>query len=194
MSLNVAEDLENKIESLLFFSKDPIGIEELCKFYKLSNEEMVSILESLKNKRLNSGINVRIKNETVSLVTNPFYGEDIKNFFFPDQKSKKITSSALMTLAIIAYKGPVTKASIEKIRGRSVDGTVSNLLEKNLIYIKGKQKSIGSPNLYDVTEEFYAYLGINGREELPKIENISSALKYSDKLKNNEINNEEKEV
>lgn len=199
MSLNIIEDVENKIESLLFFSKEPLEISELCRFYKLNNDEMMVILESLKNRRLQSGINIRIKNEKISLVTNPFYGEDIKNFFFPDQKPKKITSSALMTLAIIAYRGPVTKATIEKIRDRSVETTLSNLLEKNLIYISGKQKSIGNPNLYDVTDDFYAYLGVSGKNELPKIEDITNSLKYiekidenKEKIKNNE-NTDEKD-
>ena len=71
------------------------------------------------------------------------------------------------TLAIIAYKGPITKGEIEQIKGVSVEKTMANLLEKNLIYISGKKKAIGTPNLYEVTEDFYSYLNITEKSELP---------------------------
>ena len=74
------------------------------------------------------------------------------------------------TLAIIAYKGPITKTEIEQIRGVSVEKTMANLLEKNLVYISGKKKTIGTPNLYEVTEDFYSYLSINDKTELPGFE------------------------
>ena len=71
------------------------------------------------------------------------------------------------TLAIIAYKGPITKTEIENIRGVSVEKSISNLMEKNLIYISGKRKSIGTPNEYQVTEDFYSYLNIDNKKDLP---------------------------
>ena len=74
------------------------------------------------------------------------------------------------TLAIIAYKGPITKGEIEVIRGVSAEKAISNLLEKNLIYISGKKKSIGTPNIYNVTEDFYSYLNIDKEENLPGYE------------------------
>ena len=104
------------------------------------------------------------------LVSNPLYGEDVKRFFNPEMKIKKLTRSTMETLAIIAYKGPITKTEIEQIRGVNVEKTMTNLLEKNLIYISGKKKTIGTPNLYEVTEDFYSYLNINGKEELPGFE------------------------
>ena len=85
-------------------------------------------------------------------------------------KIKKLTKSAMETLAIIAYKGPITKGEIESIRGVGVEKTMANLLEKNLIFVSGKRKSIGTPNLYQVTEDFYSYLNVTGKGDLPGYE------------------------
>lgn len=161
------ENVENKMETLIFLSKDPLTVEELAKFYGLSLDETQEILLMLKEKRKESGINIRIENGAVFLVSNPLYGEDVKKFFNPELKIKKLTKPTMETLAIIAYKGPVTKGEIEQIKGVSVEKTMANLLKKNLIYISGKKKAIGTPNLYEVTEDFYSYLNISEKSELP---------------------------
>ena len=161
------ENVANRMETLIFLSKEPLMIEELAKFYNLSLKETEEILLALKKKRKKSGINIRIENGEVFLVSNPLYGEDVKKFFNPELKIKKLTKPTMETLAIIAYKGPITKGEIEQIKGVSVEKTMANLLEKNLIYISGKKKAIGTPNLYEVTEDFYSYLNINEKSELP---------------------------
>lgn len=96
------------------------------------------------------------------------------------------------TLAIIAYKGPITKTEIEQIRGVNVEKTMTNLLEKNLIYISGKKKTIGTPNLYEVTEDFYSYLNINGKEELPGFEQYEK-IELLYKIQEEDIENENPE-
>ena len=164
------QNIEGRIETLIFLSEEELSMEELAKFYEIDKEEMFKILTDLKEKRKISGINIKIENDIVSLVSNPLYGEDVKRFFNPEMKIKKLTKSAMETLAIIAYKGPVTKGEIESIRGVGVEKTMTNLLEKNLIFISGKRKSIGTPNLYQVTEDFYSYLNITGKEDLPGYE------------------------
>lgn len=161
------ENLMERLETLLFLSRDNLTIEELCKFYNLEYNEILETLELLKKNRKNSGINVKIENDVVYLVTNPLYGEDVQKFFNPETKIKRLSSSTMETLAIIAYKGPITKGEIEKIRGVGVDKIISNLVEKKLIYISGKKKTIGMPNLYEVTEDFYSYLEIEKKEDLP---------------------------
>ena len=164
------QNIEGRIETLIFLSEEELSMEELAKFYEIDKEEMFKILTDLKEKRKISGINIKIENDIVSLVSNPLYGEDVKRFFNPEMKIKKLTKSAMETLAIIAYKGPVTNGEIESIRGVGVEKTMTNLLEKNLIFISGKRKSIGTPNLYQVTEDFYSYLNITGKEDLPGYE------------------------
>lgn len=162
--------LLERLETIIFLSKDPLSVEELSKFFNIDCTEMKTSILKLKENRRETGINIKIENDFVSLVSNPLFGEDVKNFFNPEMKLKKLSKSAMETLAIIAYKGPITKGEIEKIRGVGVEKVMSNLLEKNLIYISGKKKSIGTPNLYEVTEDFYSYLNIQKKDELPGYE------------------------
>ncbi len=163
-------DLKNKIEALIFLSKEPLSIDELTKYFKLEKQQIEEAVDELKEDKKNTGINLKTDKEILSFVTNPSCGEEIKNFFHPEMKIKKLSKSTMETLAIIAYKGPVTKGEIEVIRGVSAEKAISNLLEKNLIYISGKKKSIGTPNIYNVTEYFYSYLNIDKEENLPGYE------------------------
>ena len=163
-------DLKNKIEALIFLSKEPLSIDELSKYFKLEKQQIEEAVDELKEDKKNTGINLKTDKEILSFVTNPSCGEEIKNFFHPEMKIKKLSKSTMETLAIIAYKGPITKGEIEVIRGVSAEKAISNLLEKNLIYISGKKKSIGTPNIYNVTEDFYSYLNIDKEENLPGYE------------------------
>ena len=163
-------DLKNKIEALIFLSKEPLSIDELTKYFKLEKQQIEEAVDELKEDKKDTGINLKTDKELLSFVTNPSCGEEIKNFFHPEMKIKKLSKSTMETLAIIAYKGPITKGEIEVIRGVSAEKAISNLLEKNLIYISGKKKSIGTPNIYNVTEDFYSYLNIDKEENLPGYE------------------------
>lgn len=164
------ENLEERIEALLFLSKELLTVSDIAKFYKMENFEIEEAVKRLAKNREKMGINLRIENDVISLVSNPMYGEDVKNFFNPELRIRKLTKSTMETLAIIAYKGPITRTEIEQIRGVSVEKAMANLLEKNLVYISGKKKTIGTPNIYQVTENFYSYLGIKGRDEMPGYE------------------------
>ena len=82
------ENIENKMETLIFLSKEPITVEELAKFYSLSLDETKEILSILKEKRKESGINIRIENGAVFLVSNPLYGEDVKKFLIKPLNKK----------------------------------------------------------------------------------------------------------
>ena len=192
---NKINDIEEKIEAIIFLSKEMITIKELAQFYGMESFEIEGILRNLKEKRKDTGINVKIENGIVCLVSNPLFGSDVKRFFNPEMKLKKLSRSAMETLAIIAYKGPITKAEIEQIRSVGVDKTMSNLLERKLIYISGRKKTAGTPNLYEVTNDFYSYLNIRNREELPgneQFQEIELLYKEDEKTENKSTNKEEK--
>ena len=182
--------LLERLETIIFLSKDPLSVEELSKFFNIDCTEMKTSILKLKENRRETGINIKIENDFISLVSNPLFGEDVKNFFNPEMKLKKLSKSAMETLAIIAYKGPITKGEIEKIRGVGVEKVMSNLLEKNLVYISGKKKSIGTPNLYTVTEDFYSYLNIKNKDELPGYEQFEK-IKLVNKMENESNENRE---
>ena len=186
-------EIEEKVEAIIFLAKEMVTVQELAQFYAMENFEMEEVLHSLREKRKNTGINLKIENGGVFLVSNPLFGFDVKRFFNPEMKLKKLSRSAMETLAIIAYKGPVTKAEIEQIRGAGADKTMANLLERKLIYISGKKKSIGTPNLYEVTEDFYSYLNIHGREELPgseQFQKIDLLYREDEKMETESSDNE----
>ena len=189
-------EIEEKVEAIIFLAKEIVTVEELAQFYTMEKFEMEEVLYNLREKRKNTGINLKIENGAVYLVSNPLFGFEVKRFFNPEMKLKKLSRSAMETLAIIAYKGPVTKAEIEQIRGAGADKTMANLLERKLIYISGKKKSIGTPNLYEVTQDFYSYLNIHGREELPgseQFQKIDLLYKEDEKTQIESPNNENAE-
>ena len=194
-NINKFNNIEEKLEAIIFLSKEMITIKELAQFYGMENFEMEKVLNNLREKRKNTGINLKIENGIVCLVSNPLFGSDVKRFFNPEMKLKKLSRSAMETLAIIAYKGPITKAEIEQIRSVGVDKTMSNLLERKLIYISGRKKTAGTPNLYEVTDDFYSYLNIRNREELPgneQFQEIELLYKEDEKTENESTNKEEK--
>ena len=194
-NINKFNNIEEKLEAIIFLSKEMITIKELAQFYGMENFEIEEVLNNLREKRKNTGINLKIENGIVCLVSNPLFGSDVKRFFNPEMKLKKLSRSAMETLAIIAYKGPITKAEIEEIRSVGVDKTMSNLLERKLIYICGRKKTAGTPNLYEVTDDFYSYLNIRNREELPgneQFQEIELLYKEDEKTENESTNKEEK--
>ena len=189
-------EIEEKVEAIIFLAKEIVTVQELAQFYTMEKFEMEEVLYNLREKRKNTGINLKIENGAVYLVSNPLFGFEVKRFFNPEMKLKKLSRSAMETLAIIAYKGPVTKAEIEQIRGAGADKTMANLLERKLIYISGKKKSIGTPNLYEVTQDFYSYLNIHGREELPgseQFQKIDLLYKEDEKTQSESPDNENAE-
>lgn len=164
--------MKNKIEAILFLSGRPVEIKELQIFFNKTKNEILKILKELKEEKSTTGINIKINLENVEIITNPKYGEELAKFFNKKEKPKKLTTAALETLAIIAYNQPVTKLTMENIRGVKVDKTISTLEERELIRICGKKETIGNPNLYEVTEEFLSYMEINTLEELPKYNEV----------------------
>ncbi len=105
-------------------------------------------------------------------LTKPAYQASI-GILLKQQSKKRLSTSALETLSIIAYKQPVTKLEIEQIRGVNCDYAVHKLLDKGLLEIRGKAESIGRPIIYGTSPQFMDYFGINDLNELPTIKDIS---------------------
>lgn len=99
-------------------------------------------------------------------LTKPAYQASI-SILLKQQSKKRLSTAALETLSIIAYKQPVTKAQVEQVRGVGCDYAIQKLLEKSLIEIKGKEDSVGKPLLYGTTDFFMQYFGINSLKDLP---------------------------
>ena len=168
----------NEIEAIIFLAQNPVSIEELASHFEKTTDEIKELLFELKDKRNDTGIHLSISNGFAKFVTNPLCGEKVQKFFDPEVRIKKLSKSSMETLTIIAFRGRITKGEIEKIKGVSVDASVQTLLEKNLIFSVGRKKALGNPKLYEVTENFYGYVGVNSKEELFSMEKAQWLKEY----------------
>ena len=158
------------IEAILFAAGREVQINELMSVLELSKEEVIDIIESMKEdyKNENRGIQVVTVNNAVQLCTK----EELYNYIYPvfDKRSKpSLSTAALETLAIIAYNPRITRAEIESIRGVNSDGTIYKLLDYNLIEEAGKMDAPGRPMTYKTSNEFLKLFGITKLSELPEL-------------------------
>lgn len=168
--------MKDELESILFLGGDENKVKDLAKFFSISLEDMLKLIEELKEDRKDTGICVEMDADLVYLVTNPKNGEIIHQYFEQEVKPRKLSAAAMETLSIIAYKQPITKREIEKIRGVGVDHIVQTLEERNLVRVCGYRDSIGRPKLYEVSNKFLGYMGISSLEELPEYRQIQEEL------------------
>lgn len=169
------ERIKSAIESLIFISNKPLLIDDLKKlFTDLGATEIRAIVEALKKEYEErfSGMRIMEIAGGFQMVTTPENAAVIKDFY-KIKHTEKLTGPSLETLAIIAYKQPVTRIDIEAIRGVNCDGVVKSLLEKNLIRIMGRKEVIGRPFVYGTTRFFLDYFGLKSLTELPKIEEFA---------------------
>ena len=158
--------MKEDIEALVFLSKEIVNVKDLSTFFSVSIEEINKIVDELVKDYSNRGINFVVEDGNLLIRTNPLNGETIKNYFMPELKIRKLSKSSLEVLTIVAFKGPITKTEIEEIRNTDVEHIMPVLLEKKLIKVVGKKKALGNPNLYEVTDDFYGYVGLKDRDEL----------------------------
>lgn len=166
--------LSNHIEALIFVSPKPIKVEEikncLVEMFDadVPDQDIAASLDSLIQKYQQEEYSFQIEHVGGGylFLTKPAYQSSI-GILLKQQSKKRLSNSALETLAIIAYKQPVTKSQLEQIRGVNCDYTTQKLLEKELIEIKGKADSLGKPILYGTSEKFMEYFGINDLQDLP---------------------------
>ncbi|MEN2994772.1 MAG: SMC-Scp complex subunit ScpB [Thermodesulfovibrio sp.] len=165
---NKKEQIKGIIESLLFVAEKPVSIKMLRGLLNISEaslkEAIHELIEDYKSKK--SGIIIIKIEDSYQMVTNPEYAEWVK-IFQKMHTNNKLSEQALETLAIIAYRQPITKAEIEKIRGVNSDCAIKSLMEKKLIKIVGKKEIPGRPFLYGTTKEFLKLFGISSLDELP---------------------------
>ncbi|MEO0102067.1 MAG: SMC-Scp complex subunit ScpB [candidate division WOR-3 bacterium] len=167
-------DSKRILEAILFCAHEPISPRRLALTLKMSEKEVERIVEELNWEYERDGHSFRIHKIVAGyqLYTLPEYAEWIKLFFTP--KRPKLSKAAREILAIIAFKQPITKPEIEKIRGVDSTSTLHYLLERKLIKIAGRAKKLGAPFLYKTTKEFLKYFGLSKIEDLPSAEELDS--------------------
>jgi segregation and condensation protein B len=182
--------LQHHIESLIFCSPDPIKPEDiracLSEMFEaeVPMEDIQAALEKLLQKYEDDNYPFKIfsMGGGYQFLTKPAYQSSI-SILLKQKSKKRLSTSALETCAIIAYKQPITKHQIEQIRGVNCDYAIQKLLEKELIEIQGKSDGVGRPILYGTTAKFMEYFGINSLKDLPMPKDFSKD--------ENEIGNED---
>lgn len=159
------------IENILFISGEPIKSNEIAKTLDISKTTATKIMDKMIScfDFERRGLQIIQINDTYQLATRPQYAEYIHKFIEPRQR-ERLSQAALETLAIIAYKQPVTRMDIEAIRGVKCDNLLSTLLDKGLIKEVGRLDAPGRPILYGTTDLFLKRFGLTSIEELPPLE------------------------
>ncbi|PWJ44291.1 SMC-Scp complex subunit ScpB [Sediminitomix flava] len=174
------EKIELEIEALIFCAKTPISVDQLLKCLievhgpAIVEDDIKNTIEKLIKtyKKRQSSFELCKVGGGYQFLTKSEFQETVAVHLKQESK-KRLSRSAIETLAIVAYKQPVTKTEIELIRGVSCDYSVRKLLDKELIEIVGKSDAIGRPMLYGTTPTFLEYFGINDLSELPSPKEFS---------------------
>jgi segregation and condensation protein B len=184
-------ELKFILESLLFSAQKPLSPAELREVFvnaaaaddaeapakslkKLKESELVAALEQLAQEHEAAGRSYRLACVAGSwqFVTQPDYAPWLKAFVGVKSRPPRLSQPSLETLAIIAYRQPLTRAEIEQIRGVSVDGVMQTLLERGLVEQTGRAEVIGRPALYSTTPQFLEYFGLASLEDLPAADEL----------------------
>ena len=171
-------ELKAIIEALLCLSSEPISLQQIAKIIDEAEEKKIK--EALNELIADyNGDNRGVKITEVAggylIVTRPQYDQWIKKHFALSSKVK-LTLPALETLALIAYRQPITNPEISAIRGVDSTGVLKTLLEKRLIKIKGRKKVVGRPLIYRTTREFLLHFGLKNLSELPTLEEFEQII------------------
>lgn len=175
--------LQNHIEALIFCSPGPIKVADikacLSEMFNadVPEEDIYGAIQRLEEKFMADEFSFQLYKAAggYQFLTKPAYQASI-SILLKQQSKKRLSTSAMETLSIIAYKQPISKTEIENIRGVNCDYAVQKLLDKGLIEITGKADSIGRPMLYGTTAKFMEYFGISDLAELPVPKDVNTEI------------------
>ncbi len=169
--------VKSEIESLLFVSSRPLSAKRLAEATGHDKKDVQAALDELAaeyDARENSGVIMLRSGDEVQLATSPDHADTVKNFL-KDETFGELTRPALETLTIVGYRGPLTKAELEQIRGVNCSLILRNLMIRGLVDTEGgKADDPSAPATYRVTFDFLRYLGIRKTDELPDFDALSS--------------------
>ena len=167
--------LKGRIEAILFVAGEAVGIRDLAKALRIEEKELKEALKAIGSEYdyEQRGFMLKRFGDKVQLATRPLYSEDVLRLLQPVQQ-QSLSQAAMETLAVVAYKQPVTRAEVEQIRGVKCDYSLQSLMMKGLIQEAGRKDTIGRPILYATTDMFLSHFGIQGLEDLPPLPETES--------------------
>jgi segregation and condensation protein B len=172
-------ELKAIVEALMFASPEPLTIKTLAKLLATEpKEDIVAAVDALKEEYTRPGGLVMVEVAGgYQIVTRPELHEWVRRLFH-ERTTQKLSVASLETLAVIAYKQPVTAPEIAEIRGVNTSGVLGTLVERHLVRVVGRKQVVGRPFLYGTTREFLERFGLNDLSDLPKVEDMSELLGF----------------
>ena len=160
--------LSGRIEAILFVAGEPVRIEDLAKALNVTVRAVEKEVTKLRDEYdfHQRGFTLKRFGHQVQLATRALYATDVVHLLQPVQK-QSLTQAAMETLAVVAYKQPVTRADVEQVRGVKCDYSIQSLVNKELIMEVGRKDTLGRPILYGTTENFLSHFGLTTLEDLP---------------------------
>ncbi len=164
-----ADERAAVIEAILFVANGAVSIDTLSKALETDTPSVEQALTLLAEQRQNSGVRLQRKGREAQMVTAPEAAPYVEKYLGV-QVSSRLSPAALETLAIIAYREPITRVQIEAIRGVNSDGVIGTLLSRGLIAEAGRLETVGRPILYATTFQFLQQFGLKSVADLPPLE------------------------
>lgn len=185
-TIDTTYNLKEVIKAVLFVAGDGVEKDLLAEKFELSLKELDKVIDELKEEFSgDKGIHlIEFKNK-IQLASNPNFADYISDVLSP-VREKLLTRAALETLAIIAYKQPITKSEIEDVRRVNCDYAVQALVDQDMIEIVGRKEAVGRPLMFGTTENFLKRFNIKQIEDLPDYNDLIERIKV--------IRNEEEET
>jgi len=179
----VSAELKAILEALIFASPEPMTPKALYKLLETEPKEDVqaALAELKRDYDRPGGLQLVEVAGGYQIVTRPDLHEWVRRLFH-ERATQRLTVQSLETLAVIAYKQPITAIEVAEIRGVNASGVLGTLLERHLIKIVGRKQVVGRPFLYATTREFLVRFGLNDLSDLPKVEDMSEALGFETPL------------
>ncbi len=162
------ERLLGVVESVLFVAEEPVEVGSLAKALRRPRPEIEAALARLEERHAAGGIRLQRQGAAVQLVSAPENGPYVERFLGLERR-QRLSGAALETLAIVAYKQPLTRAGIEAVRGVNSDGAVASLLVRGLIVEVGRAAGPGRPALFGTTMRFLEHFGLRDPADLPPL-------------------------
>jgi len=178
------QNIDAIVEALIFASETPLASKKIKEILEeVSEKEIRESIERISGKysEIQSPLEIVEVAGGYQIVTRPDFSFWLSRLY-RSRNSGRLTSKALETLSIIAYRQPITKQEIEGIRGVNVDGVIKTLIERDLITVTGRQKAPGNPLLYGTSPYFLEYFGLKDISDLPKLKEIDELLKSDEKF------------
>ena len=167
------ESALKNLETMLFITDRPLSAEKLATVLEKDEAAVRDLLAQLQNSYLDSGRALQIVESGggFQMATKPEYASYVRKLY-RERMTVRLSVASLETLAIIAYRQPLTRAEIESIRGVEVIAALETLVERGLIKVDGRKETVGRPLLYSTTPEFLRFFGFNSLEDMPKLETL----------------------